>query len=339
MLENIGFYTLNDRRARDANINSPLWRCELILTSACNFNCPYCRGFREEDKRTISYAEAQYIVKYWASERLQNIRFSGGEPTLWPHLVDLVSYARSLGIRRVAISTNGSASLPLYLSLIQAGCNDLSISLDACCASTAETMAGKEGVYDTIISNIEALSKITYVTVGVVLTDTNVVEVNKIVELSSSLGVADIRLIGSAQENEPLKALEVREEILARHPILRYRYDNVKSGRHVRGIRAGDSGQCSLALDDMAVLNAYHYPCIIYMREHGRPIGTVGKTTRKDRENWVKSHDSFSDPICRKNCLDVCVDYNNTWEKFHSKENQCTSLERMTSRRLSSSAA
>ena len=43
-LEDIGFYTLSDSRARNASENSPLWRCELLITSQCNFKCPYCRG-------------------------------------------------------------------------------------------------------------------------------------------------------------------------------------------------------------------------------------------------------------------------------------------------------
>jgi len=36
---------------------------------------------------------------------------------------------------------------------------------------------------------------------------------------------------------------------------------------------------------------------------------------RKKREMWMKDHDPFLDPICRENCLDVCVDYNNVKKK------------------------
>jgi len=54
-----------------------------------------------------------------------------------------------------------------------------------------------------------------------------------------------------------------------------------------------------------------HYPCIIYLREWGDPIGELGAQTRIDRLRWAQEHDTHEDPICRKNCLDVCVDYNN----------------------------
>ena len=36
---------------------------------------------------------------------------------------------------------------------------------------------------------------------------------------------------------------------------------------------------------------------------------------RKERVEWVEKHDSYSDEICRKNCLDCIVKYNNRYEE------------------------
>jgi sulfatase maturation enzyme AslB (radical SAM superfamily) len=55
-LENIGFYTLSDDRCKNASSTSPLMRCELVLTDACNFKCPYCRGQRKELRKHMSLA-------------------------------------------------------------------------------------------------------------------------------------------------------------------------------------------------------------------------------------------------------------------------------------------
>jgi hypothetical protein len=66
----------------------------------------------------------------------------------------------------------------------------------------------------------------------------------------------------------------------------------------------------------MAVCEGYHYPCIIYLREGGRAIGKITDATiRADREAWFQAHNTHTDPICSKNCLDVCVDYNNRFEE------------------------
>jgi hypothetical protein len=97
-------------------------------------------------------------------------------------------------------------------------------------------------------------------------------------------------------------------------------FANIAANKHVRGITERDNHKCPLVLDDMAVLDGYHFPCIIYLREHGQPIGKVTDNVRKDREEWYKTHDSFKDPICRKNCLDVCVDFNNR----HKEINKCS---------------
>lgn len=322
-LEKIGFYTLDDERVKRVikeEHKSPLHRCELILTDRCNFKCPYCRGMKDGDKGDLSYSDACDIVLKWAKEGLKNVRFSGGEPTIWPRLPDLVRFTKSLGVERIALSTNGSADFWDYLHLFYSGVNDFSISLDACCSSTADKMAGIEGAYERVVNNIKYLSNLTYVTVGVVLTKENIEEVNKIVEMASGLGVADIRLISAAQWNsDDIKRIKISDEILAKHPILKYRINNFKNNVNVRGIQENDCHRCSLVLDDMAVLNGKHYPCIIYMREHGEPIGRMSGDFRKDRQRWFLMHDSSKDPICKKNCLDVCIDYNNRFRDFASE--------------------
>jgi len=39
---------------------------------------------------------------------------------------------------------------------------------------------------------------------------------------------------------------------------------------------------------------------------------------RNERMNWFSKHDTHNDAICRNNCLDVCIEYNNKFEKYHS---------------------
>ncbi len=311
-LEEIGFYSLSDSRAENASVDSPLQRCELILTDRCNFNCPYCRGVRADIKGTLPYKSAKETIILWTNERLKNIRFSGGEPTLYKKLPQLIKLARSHGVERIALSTNGSAELEYYLYLIGCGVNDISISLDACCVSYGDKMTGIAGAWTKIVSNIKALSNFTYVTVGIVFTEETKDTIGDVVRFASGLGVADIRVIPAAQygkTNNPLEQIE--EEILDKHPILKYRVKNFLGNRGVRGIQDSDSNRCPLVLDDMAVAQQYHFPCIIYLREGGEPIGILGPHVRTARGLWEFVHDTHKDPICRNNCLDVCIDYNN----------------------------
>lgn len=323
-LEDIGFYTLSDDRAKNSSTSSDLWRCELILTHRCNFKCAYCRGLKEEYQRDITLSEAKQVIDFWVNDRVHNIRLSGGEPTIWPNLLNLVNYAKDKGIERIALSSNGSADLEYYKELINAGVNDFSISLDACCSSHAKKMAGEINLaWDKLVNNIKELSKLTYVTIGIVITEDNINEVKNIIHFADSLGVSDIRIISAAQYNQLLSIVsDIDENIINKYPILKYRINNIKNNRNVRGIGELDNRQCPLVLDDMAVVGKYHYPCIIYLREQGNPIGVINSNVREDREKWYKSHDCFKDEICRKNCLDVCVDYNNKKMYYDTKKEE-----------------
>jgi len=322
-LEDIGFYTLLDGRARTSlSRASPWWRCELILTDECNFNCPYCRPLRKDCQGIMSYIQADKVIKFWLDEGLLNIRFSGGEPTLWYHLDLLVKMVNQGKVKRIAISTNGSASLDYYKKLIDFGVNDISISLDACCSTIGKMMnGGIKDIWKKTVNNIKELSKLTYVTVGIVFDEKNVNQSKENIEFAHLLGVNDIRIISSAQYNQAISNLDnLSDDILESHKILKYRVNNFKEGRNVRGIQKADCHQCYLSLDDMAIAGDYHFPCIIYLREGGNPAGVVSDKMRKERREWFNKHNSFKDSICRQNCLDVCIDYNNKANQFQANE-------------------
>jgi len=257
---------------------------------------------------------ALFVLGQWLAQGLKNIRFSGGEPMLYKGLDWLVHYVANGGCEKIAISTNGSFPLERYLELVETGVNDFSVSLDACCAADCGKMSGTQSVkiWERITQNIYELAKRTYVTVGVVLTDDNLLNLNGIVKFAHELGVADIRIIPAAQNGNMIAGVEALDpEIVAAHPILAYRVENILQGKPVRCIQEYDSHRCYIPIDDSVVCGNFHFPCVIYMREQGEPIGEIGPNMRAERIAWSETHNTFLDPICRANCLDVCVDHNN----------------------------
>lgn len=327
-LQNIGFYTLSDERAGNVSDTSQMKRCEMIITEYCNFKCPYCRGLKDSiygDRKfkQLSLDEIKTNIDYWCEgEPLENIRFSGGEPTLHKDIVEIIAYAKSKGIKRIAISTNGSNTMELYRKLVDAGANDFSISLDACCAEDGDKMSGGvKGSWDIVIKNIEEISKLSYVTVGVVLTPDNIDKTIDTIRFAHDLGVSDIRIISAAQYNKPIPRLhEVEQEILDAHPILKYRIKHFAEGRNVRGMVETDSKKCAILLDDSVIAGDFHFPCIIAMREGANPIGKVGPNMRKERAEYFKKFNPFEDKICRENCLDVCIDFSNKYRELQGNK-------------------
>lgn len=268
----------------------------------------------------MPFLQAKEILSSWAEGKLVNVRFSGGEPTLYTALPQLCDLAKTLGMKRIAVSTNGSADSALYDDLIGCGVNDFSISLDACCAEKGDKLAGnKKGAFDLVVKNIKRLAEKVYTTVGIVLTEENIASANDIIKFADSLSVSDIRIIPAAQEASALSDVQVDSSLLNKYPILRYRIKNMQGARTVRGLKETDSKSCGLVFDDMAVNQGFHFPCIIYMREGGLPIGRAAGTQeeiRAARAAWFWEHNTHEDPICKENCLDVCIDYNNMFEKL-----------------------
>jgi molybdenum cofactor biosynthesis enzyme MoaA len=321
MLDKIGFYTLSDRRARTASMYSPMMRCEMIITEKCNFKCPYCRGLNGDANRTLSFEEIEKGLSIWVAGGLKNVRFSGGEPTVHPDLLKAVEFCSEHGVERIAVSSNGFMPQKKYDDLLGAGVNDFSISLDACCSSIGDMMSGgMKGAWNRVIDTIIYLSTKTYVSVGIVVTDDNITQVVDTIMFAHNLGVADIRVIPAAQYmRENTKELErIPESVLSAHPILKYRIQRAALGHSVRGISKTDSARCGLVWDDSVIAGSKHYPCVIYMREGGSPIGNVGVDMREERAEWYYRHNTHKDSICRNNCLDVCIDYNNTFESYHN---------------------
>ena len=324
-LRDIGFYTLSDNRCKNSSEHSTMKRCEMVITEYCNFNCRYCRGINpivwEGSKlKQMSLDAIKRGIDYWCQDGpVENIRFSGGEPTLHKDIREVIRYTASKGIKRIAISTNGSNDIALYRELVELGANDFSISLDGCCAEDVDFMAGGvKGAFEKVANSIRELSKLTYVTVGVVLTPDNIQRMIDTIMFADSLGVSDIRIIPSAQWNKKLDELDgIPQKILDKYPILKYRVQNFMNGLHVRGMHEGDSPMCGIALDDSVIAGGWHFPCIISLREGIAPIGKVGPNMRQERKEWMLTHNCLNDPICRGSCLDCIVQYNNKFAKWH----------------------
>jgi putative heme d1 biosynthesis radical SAM protein NirJ2 len=101
-------------------------------TNACNMYCDHCyrdAGCKAEDE--LNTAEAKTLLTQIAKAGFKIMIFSGGEPLLRPDIVELVAYARQLGLRPV-FGTNGTLlTLEMAKNLKEAGAMGMGISLDS----------------------------------------------------------------------------------------------------------------------------------------------------------------------------------------------------------------
>ncbi len=107
----------------------------ISLTDACNLRCVYCMPehmtFRPRHE-LLSDDELRRLITLFGALGFRKIRFTGGEPTLRPGLVDLVRHASATpGITKVGLTTNGVLLDQLAQPLRDAGLQSVNISIDS----------------------------------------------------------------------------------------------------------------------------------------------------------------------------------------------------------------
>lgn len=137
------------------------YRMDLALTYRCNSNCSHCYNARSRRYPEMDVGKwKQVIDKVW-DLRIPHIVFTGGEPTLFEGLPELVSYAEKKGLIS-GLNTNGRrfADRDFLTSLVDAGLDHVQITLEshnpvihdhmvAAGGAWAETTAGLKNVLET----------------------------------------------------------------------------------------------------------------------------------------------------------------------------------------------
>lgn len=105
------------------------------LTEHCNFRCRYCSPaegtphFAQADH--LQPEELDAVLTLFAGWGLRHVRFTGGEPLIYPWLEGRLRHASALGIPKVSISTNGYLLERLAGKIRAAGVSRLNVSLDS----------------------------------------------------------------------------------------------------------------------------------------------------------------------------------------------------------------
>ncbi|KAJ2864882.1 hypothetical protein GGI22_001621 [Coemansia erecta] len=124
----------------------------ISITEKCNLRCQYCMPEEGIDltpnEKLLTTPEIIRLARIFVLQGVDKIRLTGGEPTVRKDIVDLVqglNGLRPLGLRKIAMTTNGIAlrrKLPL---LHQAGMDGLNVSLDTRDPRKFELMTRRKG--------------------------------------------------------------------------------------------------------------------------------------------------------------------------------------------------
>ncbi len=125
-------------------------------TNACNMYCAHCyrdAGCRAEEE--LSTEEAKKLLREIAKAGFRIMIFSGGEPLTRPDIIELVAYARGLGLIPV-FGTNGTLiDRTMAQALKDAGACGMGISLDSLDPQKHDTFRSYPGGWTGAVRGME----------------------------------------------------------------------------------------------------------------------------------------------------------------------------------------
>lgn len=104
---------------------------QLVVVRKCNLSCGYCNEF-DKTSDPVPFDVLTSRLEKLKELGTFSVCFTGGEPTLHPHLPGLIRYSReTLGFVRTSMITNGFLlTKELIADLNAAGLQDMQISID-----------------------------------------------------------------------------------------------------------------------------------------------------------------------------------------------------------------
>jgi cyclic pyranopterin phosphate synthase len=134
----------------------------ISVTDRCNFRCVYCmpeEGMQWLKRETIlTFDEIERITRVAVDLGIEEVRLTGGEPTLRPGLPELVRRLSPLPLRSLSLTTNGFLLKSMARDLADAGLKRINVSLDTLQHDRFHQIARRRGL-DEVLAGLEELER------------------------------------------------------------------------------------------------------------------------------------------------------------------------------------
>ncbi len=182
-------------RPKDVQIN---------LGNVCNNNCVFCVNQASQNRSDfISPAALKERILRYAKKKYTSLGFLGGEPTLYPALADIISYARRAGFSHIHLVTNGRrlADAGYLAALVAAGVTRISVSIHGDTAMLEDPLTRVRGGFrqkwhalQNVIKLVRNGALAEGVSVNIVLTVQNLPHLVRMLKKFHVLGIRSVRV-------------------------------------------------------------------------------------------------------------------------------------------------
>ena len=162
------------------------------FTNRCNLSCRHCyqdsNAAALDDELTLE--EKLDLVDQMGRAYLPMLAFSGGEPTISPHLLPTLRRAQTYGMH-TTLATNGTTLTPALAGrLAEAGLRYVEISLDSVDPDRHDAFRGARGLWHRAVAGARTVAATAGLRLGIAMCvhQGNVHEVSDMIRLAEDLG-------------------------------------------------------------------------------------------------------------------------------------------------------
>ena len=101
----------------------------LDIGRGCNAKCKFCYYANTPMVGFKSLYDIKIELKTAIEQGNNELEYTGGEPTICPHILETIEYAKKIGFRSQRIITNGLASTQQFKKMVDKGCRQFLLSL------------------------------------------------------------------------------------------------------------------------------------------------------------------------------------------------------------------
>ncbi len=161
----------------------------LELTYACNASCVFCDRWKAPKEKQLKKDDWIKVIESFRLLGIKNINLSGGEPLLFPGIMDLISKCNELDIR-VAINTNGIILSDFIKNLGNREISGIMVSIDSSIPEEHDKTRRNPGAWEKAIAGaISSQKKGINTSIGAVLTKANYNDIDNYIKLAKKINV------------------------------------------------------------------------------------------------------------------------------------------------------
>src|SRR3954467_7308676 len=187
------FYTAMNPQIQTVDFNERPFIAIWEVTQACDLACVHCRASAQplRHPEELTNAEGKQLIDQIAEWKVPVFVLTGGDPIKRPDVFELISYARTIGVR-VSLTPSATPLLTkdIVVRLKEAGLARLAVSMDGASAATHDAFRGLSGSFARTLDAVRWANEVELpVQINTTFSRRNISEIDEIVSLMEKLRI------------------------------------------------------------------------------------------------------------------------------------------------------